>query len=227
MLVFFVGHLSFQLDDLLARVNFLEFKQVSRSFLYLSSGYQPIVWDQYHRILGIIWGQYNPILGVILGRYNPILGIMLGRYNPILVVMLGQQNPILGVILGQYNPIIGIMLGQYNPIFGVILSFIKPKIDFGRTFPVWEIPTEITNITLKFTIFNPVWELKKIPCDVLNLLKLLKDDKLLRHSNTPVFLQFTKQRQKTQLMRHIICYCPLSSWQLWEAGAIYFKPIYK
>ena len=78
--------------------------------------------------------------------------------------MLGQYNPILGVILGQYNPIIGIMLGQYNPILGVILGFIKPKIGFGRTFPVWEISTEITKITLKFTIFNPVWELKKIPC---------------------------------------------------------------
>ena len=82
------------------------------------------------------------------------------------MVILGQYNPILGVILGQYNPIIGIMLGQYNPILGVILGFIKPKIGFGRTFPVWEIPTEITNITLKFTIFNPVWELKKIPCVV-------------------------------------------------------------
>ena len=80
------------------------------------------------------------------------------------MVTLGQYNPILGVILGQYNPIIGIMLGQYNPILGVILGFIKPNIGFGRTFPVWEIPTEITNITLKFTIFNPVWELKKILC---------------------------------------------------------------
>ena len=80
------------------------------------------------------------------------------------MVMLGQYNPILGVILGQYNPIIGMMLVQYNPILGVILGFIKPKIGFGRTFPVWEIPTEITNITLKFTIFNPGWELKKIPC---------------------------------------------------------------
>ena len=68
-------------------------------------------------------------------------------------------------MLGQYNPILGVILGQYNPILGVILGFIKPKIGFGRTFPVWEIPTEIINITLKFTIFNPVWELKKIPCE--------------------------------------------------------------
>ena len=83
------------------------------------------------------------------------------------MVTLGQYNPILGVILGQYNPIIGIMLGLYNPILGVILGFIKPNIGFGRTFPVWETPTEITNIALKFTIFNPVWELKKIPCSAL------------------------------------------------------------
>ena len=83
--------------------------------------------------------------------------------NTSLVLINRCHNPILGVILGQYNPIIGILLGQYNPILGVILGFIKPKIGFGRTFPVWEIPTEIANITLKFTIFNPVWELKKIP----------------------------------------------------------------
>ena len=126
LLVFFVGHLSFQLDDLLARVNFLQLKQVSSSFLYLSSGYQPIVWDQYHRILGIIWGQYNPILGVILGQYNPIFGIMLGQYNPILGVILGQYNPIIGIMLGQYNPIFGVIFGQYNPIFGIMLGKYNP-----------------------------------------------------------------------------------------------------
>ena len=79
--------------------------------------------------------------------------------------MLGQYNPILGVILGQYNSIFGIILGHYYPILGVKLGFIKPKIGFGITFPVWEIPTEITNITQKFTIFNPGWELKKVSCD--------------------------------------------------------------
>ena len=79
--------------------------------------------------------------------------------------MLDQYNPILGVILGQYNPIFGIILGHYYPILGVKLGFIKPKIGFGITFPVWEIPTEITNITQNFTIFNPGWELKKVSCD--------------------------------------------------------------
>ena len=78
--------------------------------------------------------------------------------------MLDQYNPILGVILGQYNPIFGIILGHYYPILGVKLGFIKPKIGFGITFPVWEIPAEITNITQNFTIFNPGWELKKVSC---------------------------------------------------------------
>jgi len=64
-------------------------------------------------------------------------------------------------MLGQYNTILGVILGQYNPILGVMLGFVKPTIDFGRTFPVWEIPIEITNITQKFTIFNPDWKLKK------------------------------------------------------------------
>ena len=85
---------------------------------------------------------------------------MLGQCNPILGVKLGQDNPILGVILGQYNPIFTIILGHYNPILGVKLGFITPKIGFGITFPVWKIPTEITNITQEFTIFNPGWELK-------------------------------------------------------------------
>ena len=83
--------------------------------------------------------------------------------------MSGQYNPILGVILGQYNPIFGIILGHYYPILGVKLGFIKPKIGFGITFPVWEIPTEITNITQKFTIFNPGWELKKVSCVFLSM----------------------------------------------------------
>lgn len=68
-------------------------------------------------------------------------------------------------MLGQSNPLLGVLLGLYNPILGVILGFMKPKIGFGRTFPFWGIPTKITNITNKFTIFNPVWELKKFPCD--------------------------------------------------------------
>ena len=56
------------------------------------------------------------------------------------------------------------MLGHSNPILGVILGFMKPKVGFGRTFPFWGIPTKIINITYKFTIFNPVRELKKFPC---------------------------------------------------------------
>ena len=77
---------------------------------------------------------------------------------------MGQYNPIPGVMLGQSNPILGVLLGLYNPILGVILGFMKPKVGFGRTFPFWGIPTKIMNITHKFTIFNPVWELKKFPC---------------------------------------------------------------
>ena len=75
-----------------------------------------------------------------------------------------QYNPIPGVMLGQSNPILGVLLGLYNPILGVILGFMKPKVGFGRTFPFWGIPTKIINITHKFTIFNPVRELKKFPC---------------------------------------------------------------
>ena len=67
-------------------------------------------------------------------------------------------------MLGQSYPILGVLLGLYNPILGVILSFMKPKIGFGRTFPFWGIPTKIINITHKFTIFNPVRELKKFLC---------------------------------------------------------------
>ena len=67
-------------------------------------------------------------------------------------------------MLGQSNPILGVLLGLYNPILGVILGFMKPKVGFGRTFPFWGIPTKIINITHKFTIFNPVRELKKFPC---------------------------------------------------------------
>ena len=77
---------------------------------------------------------------------------------------MGQYNPIPGVMLGQSNPILGVLLGLYNPILGVILSFMKPKVGFGRTFPFWGIPTKIINITHKFTIFNPVRQLKKFPC---------------------------------------------------------------
>ena len=77
---------------------------------------------------------------------------------------------------------------------------------------------------------------KKCDCDRKRLLKRLGCFKSLKTSQGRLvvktlkytfFPQFTKQRQKTQLMRHIICYCPLRSWQLSEAGAIYFKPIYK
>ena len=78
--------------------------------------------------------------------------------------MLGQSNPILGVLLGLYHPILGVLLGLYHPILGVILGFMEPKVCFGRTFPFWGIPTKIINITHKFTIFNPVRELKKFPC---------------------------------------------------------------
>ena len=67
-------------------------------------------------------------------------------------------------MLGQSNPILGVLLGLYNPILGVILGFMKPKVGFGRTFPFWGIPTKIINITHKFTIFNPVRQLKKFPC---------------------------------------------------------------
>ena len=77
---------------------------------------------------------------------------------------MGQYNPIPGVMLGQSNPILGVLLGLYHPILGVILGFMKPKVGFGRTFPFWGIPTKIINITHKFTIFNPVRELKKFPC---------------------------------------------------------------
>ena len=67
-------------------------------------------------------------------------------------------------MLGQSNPILGVLLGLYNPILGVIFGFMKPKVGFGRTFSFWGIPTKIINITHKFTIFNPVRELKKFPC---------------------------------------------------------------
>ena len=77
---------------------------------------------------------------------------------------MGQYNLIPGVMLGQSNPILGVLLGLYNPILGVILGFMKPKVGFGRTFPFWGIPTKIINITHKFTIFNPVRELRKFPC---------------------------------------------------------------
>ena len=77
---------------------------------------------------------------------------------------MGQYNLIPGVMLGQSNPILGVLLGLYNPILGVILGFMKPKVGFGRTFPFWGIPTKIINITHKFTIFNPVRQLKKFPC---------------------------------------------------------------
>ena len=76
---------------------------------------------------------------------------------------MGQYNPIPGVMLDQSNPILGVLLGLYNPILGVILGFMKPKVGFSRTFPFWGIPTKIINITHKFTIFNPVRELKKFP----------------------------------------------------------------
>ena len=77
---------------------------------------------------------------------------------------MGQYNPIPGVMLGQSNPILGVLLGLYNHILGVILGFIKPNVGFGRTFPFWGIPTKIINMTHKFTIFNPVRQLKKFPC---------------------------------------------------------------
>lgn len=70
-----------------------------------------------------------------------------------------QYNPIFGVIKGQYNPIPGVMLGQYNPIPGVKMGFVKAILGFGRTFPVWENPTEIPRKPPKFTIFNPMWEM--------------------------------------------------------------------
>ena len=76
---------------------------------------------------------------------------------------MGQYNPIPGVMLGQSHPILGVLLGLYNPILGVILGFMKPKVAFGRTFPFWGIPTKIKDIAHKFTIFNPVQELKKFP----------------------------------------------------------------
>ena len=101
----------------------------------------------------------------MLGQYNPILGVTLGQYNPILGVTLGQYNPTPGVLLGQSYRILGVLLALYNPILGVVLVFIKPNIVFGRTFPFWGIPTKVTNITHKFTIFNPVWGLKKFPCE--------------------------------------------------------------
>ena len=69
-------------------------------------------------------------------------------------------------MLGQSNPILRVLLDLYNPNLGVILGFMKPKIGLGRTFPFWGIPTKITNITHKFIIFNPVWELKKFSCEL-------------------------------------------------------------
>ena len=82
-------------------------------------------------------------------------------------------------------------MGHYYPILGVKLGFIKPKIGFGITFPVWEIPTEITNITHKSTIFNPGWELKKVSC-------------------------VCQIRHFRQLLWAPILLCALRRWRLWQ-----------
>ena len=94
-----------------------------------------------------------------MDQYNPISGVMLGLYNPTLGVRMNQYNPIPGVMLAQCNPIFGVIMDQNNPIPGVEMGFIKAILGFGRTFPVWENPTEIPRKPPKFTIFNPMWKM--------------------------------------------------------------------